>query len=151
MKVSREIEHWWLLQRLMTRYAIACDEGNWTLYRSVFLPGAYIDYSEASGRAGRVEEILPWLERVMDRSRVLSTQHMLANLEVQVADERAIGRTHYFNPDVIAEGGASRALLNGGLYRFTATLTDTGWKLNSLKATLLWSTRAELATLPPSE
>jgi hypothetical protein len=89
------------------------------------------------------------MERIMDRSVLSSTQHMLANVQVDVDGDRASGRTHYFNPDVIVESGVRRGLINGGIYRFEARHGAEGWRLSRLKATLLWSTRAELCTFDP--
>lgn len=147
--MTASLEGWWQLQQLMTRYAAACDACDWEAYRALFTADAWIDYTQAFGRAGPVDEIVPWLGQIMDRSGVASTQHLLANLQADVTGDEAWGRAYYFNPDVVVEGGARRALINGGIYTFEARRAAPGWQLRRLTATLLWSTRAELCTYEP--
>jgi hypothetical protein len=142
--VQAEIETWWQIQQLMTRYALACDDRDWTRYREVFTTDALIDYTEAYGRAGSVDEIVPWIERIMSRELLPSSQHMLANLDYRSVGDTASGRVHYFNPDVFVENGRKVGLINGGVYRFEARRQADGWRLTRLHARLLWSTRAEL-------
>ena len=149
--MDAEIETWWHLLQLMTRYANACDDRDWVRYRSVFTADAWIDYTEACGRAGSVEEIVPWMERIMDPRLLPSSQHMLANLEFQRSGDTASGRAQYFNPDVFVENDRKVGLINGGVYRFDARREDTGWRLSRLHAKLLWSTRAELTEFATAE
>lgn len=148
-EIDSDIKNWWHLQQLMTRYAAACDDANWNLYRTVFTPDAQIDYTEAYGRAGSVDEIAPWMEKIMDKTFLPSSQHMLANLQAEVDGDHATGRAYYFNPDVLVEKGVRSGLINGGIYRFEARRTSGAWRLSKLKATLLWSTRTELCTFDP--
>ena len=149
--MDAEIETWWQLQQLMTQYANACDDRDWARYRELFTADARIDYTEAYGRAGTVDEIVPWLERVMDPRLLPSSQHLLANLVFERAGDTASGRTQYFNPDVFVEDGRKVGLLNGGVYRFEARRLGGGWRLSRLHARLLWSTRAELTVFATTE
>jgi hypothetical protein len=149
--MDAEIETWWQLQQLLTRYASACDDRDWQRYRSLFTADARIDYTEAYGRAGTVDEIVPWMERIMDPKLLPSSQHLLANLEFQHAGDTATGRAQYFNPDVFVENGRRTGLVNGGVYRFEARREAGGWRLSRLHAKLLWSTRAELTEFTPAD
>ncbi len=150
-RVTDRMVDWWDLQQLLVEYAAACDDRDWNRYRAVFTQDAWIDYTAAYGRAGRVDELAPWMSRIMDPAVLPSTQHMLANLQADVRGDAATGRVYYFNPDVIVEQGERRALINGGVYRFEARRTPDGWRLSRLEARLLWSTRAELCTFKPPE
>jgi hypothetical protein len=149
--MDAEIETWWLLQQLLTRYANACDDRDWARYRKLFTPDARIDYTEAYGRAGSVDEIVPWLEQIMDPRLLPSSQHLLANLVFERAGDTASGRAQYFNPDVFVENGRKVGLINGGVYRFDARRDTDGWRLSRLHAKLLWSTRAELTEFATAE
>ena len=149
--MDAEIETWWHLLQLMTRYANACDDRDWARYRAVFTPDARIDYTEAYGRAGSVDEIVPWMERIMDPKVLPSSQHQLANLEFQRTGDTASGRAQYFNPDVFVENGQRVGLINGGVYRFDARREEDGWRLSRLHAKLLWSTRTELTEFATAE
>ena len=149
--MDADIETWWHLSQLMTRYANACDDRDWVHYRSVFTADARIDYTGAYGRAGPVDEIVPWMQRIMDPRILPSSQHMLANLEFRRDGDSASGRAQYFNPDVFVENGRRIGLLNGGTYRFEARRESDGWRLVRLSAKLEWSTRAELTEFAPAE
>jgi hypothetical protein len=150
--MDAEIETWWQLQQLMTRYANACDDRDWATYRTLFTADARIDYTEAYGRAGTVDEIAPWMEKIMDFALLPSSQHLLANLVFERAGgDRASGRAQYFNPDVFVENDRRIGLINGGVYRFEARRDDGRWRLSYLHAKLLWSTRAELTEFTPAE
>ena len=149
--MDAEIETWWQLQQLMTQYANACDDRDWARYRELFTADARIDYTEAYGRAGTVDEIVPWLERIMDPRVLPISQHLLANLVFDRVGDAASGRAQYFNPDVFVEDGRKVGLLNGGVYRFEARRLGGGWRLSRLHARLLWSTRAELTEFATAE
>jgi hypothetical protein len=142
---------WWELNRLMTRYAAACDTQDWTAFRAIFSDDALIDYSEAYGRAGGIDEIATWMPTIMDPSFLPHSQHMLANLTVEVIGEEASGQSYYFNPDVLIENGAAGLLINGGRYRFAARRKNGVWMLTRLNARLFWSMRAELCRFDPQD
>jgi len=149
--MNADIETWWQIHQLMTRYALACDDRDWVRYRELFAPDAQIDYTQAYGRAGTVDEIVPWLQRIMSVESLPVSQHLLANLEFDATGDGASGRVHYFNPDVFVEDGRKVGLINGGVYRFEALRTAGGWRLSRLHAKLLWSTRAELTEFATAE
>jgi hypothetical protein len=149
--MDAEVETWFQLQQLMTRYANACDDRDWAAYRGLFTADARIDYTEAYGRAGTVDELVPWMERIMDPELLPSSQHLLANLVCDRSGDRASGRAQYINPDVFVENGRKVGLINGGVYRFEARLEAGGWRLSRLHAKLLWSTRAELTEFATAE
>ena len=85
------------LHDLLTRYARAVDTKDWALYRSVFTPGAQIDYLAAGGIAGSVDEVVPWLDRVF--YWIGPSQHMVSNVEVELRGDRAVVRAMFHNPN----------------------------------------------------
>ncbi len=144
MASDSDMRDWWDINRLMIAYSRACDTFDWTAYRALFTEDAEIDYSGAYGRTGTIEEIARWMPTIMNPASLPRTQHMLANLTVEVAGDTAKGEVYYLNPDVLAGPAGQSLLVNGGQYRFIARRGAGGWRLARLEAELYWSTVGEL-------
>ena len=63
---------------LLTTYARAVDQQDWSLYRQVFTASAHIDYTSAGGVAGDVDTVAAWLEETL--AGFAMTQHLISNL-----------------------------------------------------------------------
>ncbi len=123
------------VQDLLTRYATAVDRRDWDLYRSVFTPGAHIDYTSAGGIAGSVDEIVAWLDDVL-RS-FTSTQHLVANIDLTVEGDGDVGRVSamFHNPMRLADGSV---LFTGGWYHHDLIRTPRGWRSARLVEESAW-------------
>ena len=144
----RRLEDRQALQELLVSYARSCDDHDWPRYRSIFTPEAEIDYTGAYGRSGRRDEIADWIEALLSGPALQHTQHMLSNIEIRLEGDQATGRADYLNPDVFVRPPGRQLLVNGGIYTFTAVRTDTGWRLNTLAARILWSAEGTVVDRP---
>lgn len=144
----RRLEDKQALQELLVSYARSCDDRDWLRYRSLFLPDAKIDYTGAYGRSGRRDEIADWIEVLLSGGALQHTQHLLSNIEITLAGDRASGRADYLNPDVFIRPAGRALLVNGGIYDFTAVRTDDGWRLSTLAARILWSAEGKVLDRP---
>jgi 3-phenylpropionate/cinnamic acid dioxygenase small subunit len=144
----RRLEDRQALLELLVSYAWSCDDRDWTRYRSVFTDNATIDYTGAFGRSGTRDEIAAWIEPLLSGPALEHTQHMLSNFDCKIDGDRASGRVNYLNPDVFSRPEGRSLLVNGGIYRFEAVRTDSGWRLSALTARILWSAKGEILTAP---
>ncbi|HEX4506537.1 MAG TPA: nuclear transport factor 2 family protein [Alphaproteobacteria bacterium] len=144
----RRLEDKQALQELLVSYARSCDDRDWPRYRSLFIAEAEIDYTGAYGRSGRRDEIADWIEALMSGPALQHTQHLLTNIEIALAGDRAAGRADYLNPDVFIRAGGRALLVNGGIYDFTAVRTDEGWRFSTLAARILWSAEGKVLERP---
>lgn len=123
------------VEDLLTRYAHAVDRRDWDLYRSVFTSDARIDYTSAGGIAGTVDEIVAWLDEVL--GAFTSTQHLVANIELEVTGDGDIGRVSamFHNPMKLADG---TVMFTGGWYHHDLVRTPRGWRSSRLVEESAW-------------
>ena len=122
---------------LLTRYATAVDRRNWDLYRTVFTTDAEIDYTSAGGIAGTVDEVVAFLDEVLSGFEM--TQHLVANLEVEVDGDTA-RVTAMFNNSMRLPGGDT--WFTGGWYHHDLVRTADGWRSRRLREESAWFDRA---------
>ena len=119
---------------LLTRYATAVDTKNWDLFRSVFTYDAHIDYTSAGGEKGSLEEIVAYLGKALGMFPM--TQHLIANISVDLEGDAATVRAMFFNPMGMPKG------INfyvGGYYNHSLVRTDDGWKSERLIEENAWT------------
>ena len=119
---------------LLTRYATAVDNRDWELYRSVFTPDAHIDYTSAGGIKGSVDELARWLGDALALFEV--TQHLIANVEIEVEGDQATARAMFFNPMKVPR---QPLWTIGGWYSHKLVRTGEGWKSRELIETSSWT------------
>lgn len=108
------------IQDLLTRYARAVDSRDWDLYRTVFSNDAVIDYRNAGGIKGNVEEVVEWLTGVLGSNEegggmFTFQQHSVSNIEVSFQDSHhATLRAIFYNPMAIR--GLPLSFSVGGWY-----------------------------------
>ncbi|WP_236238967.1 nuclear transport factor 2 family protein [Streptomyces sp. CC228A] len=133
------------IDELMTGYALAVDDADWTAYGRLFTPDAHVDYRGAGGIAGPVGEVASWLARSLRDFPV--RQHLILNRLVRLEDrdgfpaDRAEARAEYLN--AVPLGG----FLGGGRYRFGVRRTEHGWRLHEVEVRERWR-RAPGAPVP---
>ena len=125
------------IRDLLTRYATAVDRRDWDLYRSVFTTDAEIDYTSAGGIAGTVDEVVAFLDEVLSGFEM--TQHLVANLEVEVDGDTA-RVTAMFNNPMRLPGGDT--WFTGGWYHHDLVRTADGWRSRRLREESAWFDRA---------
>jgi hypothetical protein len=122
---------------LLTRYTIAVDNGDWDLYKTVFTPDAFIDYTSAGGIKGNVDEIAAWLEKALAAFPV--RQHLIANKLVAIDGDTATVRAYFFNPmNITLPDGSSRSTPGGGYYNHRLVRTPDGWRSYELIEEEVW-------------
>lgn len=125
---------------LLTRYATAVDEKDWTLYRSVFTADAQIDYSTAGGPAGDLESVV---SRLSEQLELFSrTQHFVSNIAVELDGDTAKVRAMFFNPMIVAPG---KQFTCGGWYNHELVRTPDGWRSARLYEEAAWFDGLEAA------
>ncbi|MGH9031122.1 MAG: nuclear transport factor 2 family protein [Acidimicrobiia bacterium] len=122
---------------LLTRYTIAVDDGDWNLYRTVFTPDAFIDYTSAGGIKGGVDEIAAWLAKALAPFPV--RQHLIANKLVSIDGDTATVRAYFYNPmSITLPDGTSRSTPGGGYYNHRLVRTADGWRSQELIEEEVW-------------
>lgn len=117
------------IQDLMSRYALAVDNKNWDLYRSVFTADARIDYTDSGGVADVVDKIVPWLSGVL--GAFAGTQHSLSNHLVEFDGAgHARSCTYFVSVHVAIDDGEEQLLTVGGFYRDRLERTSSGWRIS---------------------
>jgi len=122
---------------LLTRYAMAVDDGDWDALDTVFTPDATIDYTSAGGIRGSYPEVKAWLEKALAPFPV--RQHMIGNKRVAIDGDRATVRAYFFNPmRLTLADGTSRSAPSGGYYNHRLIRTPEGWRSQELVEDEVW-------------
>jgi hypothetical protein len=122
------------IQELLARYARGVDSKDWELYKSVFTPDAFIDYSSAGAIAGLRDDVAAWLERGL--ATIPMTQHFITNVEIDLDGDRAKVRAMFYNPMQLP--GMAELSSCGGYYHHDLVRTPEGWKSERLVEENLW-------------
>lgn len=121
---------------LLTTYATAVDNKDWALYRSIFTPDAFIDYESAGGVKGSLDEVVAWMEPTM--AGFPMTQHLVANVGVELDGDTATVRAMFYNPMQMGNG---KCFWCGGWYNHELVRTADGWRSKRLVEESAWFDR----------
>ena len=124
-KMSDRLE----IQDLLTAYCDAIDSRNWNALDDIFTPDAIIDYTDAGGAKGTLEEIKLYLDKVL--KPFSGMQHMLGLPMIKITGDEASSRTILFNPMVIEKEGNPNVFFVGLWYRDKLVRTSKGWRIQS--------------------
>lgn len=124
-KMSDRLE----IQDLLTSYCDAIDSRNWNALDDIFTPDAIIDYTEAGGAKGTLEEIKLYLDKAL--KPFSGMQHMLGLPMIKITGDEASSRTILFNPMVIEKEGNPNVFFVGLWYRDKLVRTSKGWRIQS--------------------
>jgi len=122
------------IHELLARYARGVDSKDWELWKSVFTPNAFIDYSSADAVAGSRDEVAAWLEQGF--KTIPMAQHFITNVEVNLDGDRAKVRAMFYNPMQLP--GIAELSYCGGYYHHDLVRTPEGWKSERLVEENLW-------------
>ncbi|MCD2468189.1 nuclear transport factor 2 family protein [Streptomyces sp. NPDC056374] len=126
---------------LVTGYAAAVDDADWTAYRALFSPDGRADYRGSGGVEGPATEVADWLAETLTLFPV--RQHLIVNRRVvfrgpagypENGDTAEI-RADYVNPMRFTSG---EDFVCGGRYAFGAVRTTDGWRLTSVVVDERW-------------
>ena len=129
------------IQDLFARYSFAIDERDWDALDDVFTPDAFIDYSEAGGEKGPVDQIKRWLAVAMERFPKF--QHMVATTKLELNGDTANSRTILFNPMVYRKDDGEDLIFFIGLwYRDKLVRTEKGWRIKERREEMAYAYNA---------
>jgi hypothetical protein len=119
------------IQDLCYRYAQIIDAKDFDSLRSdVFTADAFIDYSVFGGSVGDLEHTITFLKDAMTPEVFPAHQHMNANLQIVVNDDRASGRIMCLNPqEMRMPDGGTQVFFCALWYIDEYVRTDAGWRI----------------------
>ncbi|MFI1393971.1 nuclear transport factor 2 family protein [Streptomyces sp. NPDC020681] len=127
------------IDELVTNYAVAVDDADWSAYRSLFTRDGRADYRSSGGIEGPAAEVADWMAETM---RIFPVrQHLIVNRRLSIQDlggypgDRAEVRADYVNPMRLESGDD---FVSGGRYSFGALRTEAGWRLGSVVIQEKW-------------
>ncbi|WP_093771826.1 nuclear transport factor 2 family protein [Streptomyces sp. yr375] len=140
---------------LITDYAVAVDDGDWTAYRELFTSDGRADYRSAGGIEGDAGNVASWLAESL---RLFAMrQHLIVNRRVRFGTlEQDTGDTaqveaDYINPmrfttdgDSERDGdrdevsGGAPDFVCGGRYSFGLLRTCDGWRVREVVVREKW-------------
>ncbi|MFF1282561.1 nuclear transport factor 2 family protein [Streptomyces sp. NPDC058299] len=120
---------------LVTEYAVAVGDGDWTAYEGLFTADGRADYRSAGGIEGAAGQVAGWLAGNTALSAV--RQHLIVNRRVRFGlldhdtGDTARVRADYLTPTRWTDAGTPAApdLVSGGRYEFALLRTREGWRL----------------------
>ena len=132
MLSQQEISDRLEIQDLVFHYADLVDSKQIEALRTdVFTEDAHIDYSAMGGSVGNVDETLAFLKASLTDELFPASQHLNANVQIQVDGDSGSGRVMCFNPMVMAMGeGETQTILMGLWYVDEYRRTEAGWRIS---------------------
>jgi 3-phenylpropionate/cinnamic acid dioxygenase small subunit len=131
MLSQQELSDRFEIQDLVFHYAHLIDSKSFDRLREdVFTADAHVDYSAMGGSVGDLEETIVFLKASVTNEVFPNTQHLNANVQVQLQGNEATGRVMCFNPMEMRLGEASTQTFFLGLwYVDTYRRTEEGWRI----------------------
>jgi hypothetical protein len=115
------------IDELLDEYAHAVDTQDWELFRSLFAPGAVLDYTDEGGVRGDVDEAIAWLTKAL--TPFVMCQHQVVNRRVMIDGDAARVRAYVSSPLGLPDGeGGMTIILSGGEYDDELMRTPEGWR-----------------------
>lgn len=139
MLSQQELSDRFEIQDLVFRYANLVDQRNFDALREVFTRDAHVDYSALGGGVGDLEETLAFLKAALTSELFPNTQHLNANVQVELDGDRAAGRVMCFNPmEMTMPDGTSQTYFLGLWYIDEYRRTTDGWRISRRKEEKSW-------------
>ncbi len=131
MLSQQEISDRFEIQDLVYRYAHLVDQQQVDELRSVFTEDAFIDYSVFGGSVGDLETTLEFLKNALTRELFPNSQHLNANVQVELDGDAAKGRVMCFNPmEMSMPDGGTQTYFLGLWYVDEYRRTEDGWRIS---------------------
>ncbi|MER6784657.1 nuclear transport factor 2 family protein [Streptomyces sp. NPDC000658] len=132
---------------LITDYAVAVDDGDWTAYRQLFTADGRADYRSAGGIEGEAGNVASWLADTMRAFAM--RQHLIVNRRVrfgvldQDTGDTAQVQADYVNPMRLADERTDAPaeapdFVCGGRYSFGLLRTPDGWRVREVVVREKW-------------
>ncbi|MGW7414730.1 nuclear transport factor 2 family protein [Streptomyces sp. NPDC054863] len=137
------------IDAVITGYAVAVDDADWTAYQALFTPDGRADYRSAGGIEGPAHEVAGWLAEMLLLFPV--RQHLIVNRRLELEDlngytgDSAELRADYLNPMRLERAGEANGVagppnfVTGGRYTFSLLRSDDGsWRVRRVTVHEKW-------------
>lgn len=141
MLSQQELSDRFEIQDLVFRYSDIIDRKEIDRLRpEIFTADAFIDYSAFGGSVGDLDETLTFLKASLTNELFPYSQHLNANIQVELQGDTATGRVMCFNPMEMAMPDSDNQTFFLGLwyvdeYRRTAE----GWRIVRREEVKSWT------------
>ena len=130
MLSQQELSDRFEIQDLVYRYAQVIDGKQFEALRTIFTADVHVDYSAFGGGVGDLEQTLAFLQASLTAGLFPNTQHLNANVQVELAGDTASGRVMCFNPmEMALPGGGKQVFFLGLWYLDHYRRTADGWRI----------------------
>lgn len=116
------------IQDLLAGYSHAIDSQEWDALDDVFTDDAIIDYTEAGGSRGNLEETKAYLDRAM--KQFSGFQHLVGTTKFEIEGDSARAKSILFNPMLTEKDGKRHIFFVGLWYRDKLVRTSVGWRIS---------------------
>lgn len=121
---------------VLVRYCTALDTHDPDLLESCFSTDAVLEY-DAAPAATPAE----FAERAKRLRSLAATQHILANIAVDLDGDRATSTAYVLAMQARGPAEGRETLLTGGSYADRLVRTSAGWRITRRRFTSLWAVR----------
>ena len=117
------------INELLSRYAWAMADKDWTAWRATLTPDATVDYTTAGGVAGTADEAMEWLEQTMGGFDVTMSAVGNAVIDPTDNDDDTASVRSLYRMVMRIPGDPPTYLEASGWYRDTVVRTGGGWRI----------------------
>ncbi len=141
MLSQQELSDRFEIQDLVFHYSHLIDTKEIDRLREdIFTTDVHIDYSAFGGSVGNLEETLAFLKASLTTGMFPNSQHLNANVQVQLQGDSATGRVMCFNPMEMSLGeGKLHTFFLGLWYLDEYRRTDKGWRIARREEVKSWT------------
>ena len=140
MLSQQELSDRFEIQDLVFHYAHLIDTKQIDRLRDdIFTADVHIDYSVFGGSVGDLEETIAFLKASLTRELFPNSQHLNANVQVQLQGDTATGRVMCFNPmEMQISEGKTHTFFLGLWYVDEYRRTEQGWRISRREEVKSW-------------
>jgi 3-phenylpropionate/cinnamic acid dioxygenase small subunit len=117
------------INELLSRYAWAMADKDWTAWRATLSPDATVDYTTAGGVAGTADEAMAWLEQTMGGFDATMSAVGNAVIDPTDNDDDTASVRSLYRMVMRIPGEPPTYLEASGWYRDTVVRTADGWRI----------------------
>jgi len=128
------------IQDLVFHYAHLIDTKQIDRLREdIFTTDVHIDYSVFGGSVGDLDETIAFLKASLTSELFPNSQHLNANVQVQLQGDTATGRVMCFNPmEMQISEGKTHTFFLGLWYVDEYRRTEQGWRISRREEVKSW-------------
>jgi len=123
------------IQNTLSRFMNSFDLKDWASLRDLLEPTLEVDYSDLRGEPATELSADEYVRRRAEALQHLSTQHLLANLDVVTSGSSAtVGASC-----MIHRSDGAKHFDSHAFYTFSLSMTGGSWRISAIKQRILWS------------